>query len=254
MSTVFTAGPVPRILAAGAGTAAPYHYSLSTLVRNLGVDSPLAYLGLVPFIALAMAASRGIGFRPEPDIHDRQLDYILGVPLVVGAVGIAYALPARLSTMFWVWRIDLLSLPLFAAGTVALVFGVRALWRMRAALAFLLLAWPLPYTKVLDRWLAGFTNVTIATLRFLVGRIPVAQPVSGEDGSLFAVTHAGRQFVVSIASACSGANGMVGFVLVGVAFIAVVRGRRLPKAIWLLGGTAVLWLLNLGRLLLIFAV
>jgi exosortase/archaeosortase family protein len=169
-------------------------------------------------------------------------------------VAIAYALPARLSTMFWVWRIDLLSLPLFAAGTVALVFGVRALWRMRAAIAFLLLAWPLPYTTVLDRWLAGFTDVTIAALRVLVGRIPVAQPVLDEDGSLFAISHAGRQFVVSVASACSGANGMVGFILVGVAFIAVVRGRRLPKAIWLLGGTAVLWLLNLGRILLIFAV
>jgi exosortase/archaeosortase family protein len=223
-------------------------------VRNLGVDSPLAYLGLVPFIALAMAASRGVIPASEPAIHDRQLDYIVGIPLVVGAVAIAYALPARLSTMFWVWRIDLLSLPLFAAGTVALVFGVRALWRMRAAIAFLLLAWPLPYTTVLDRWLAGFTNVTIAALHVLVGRIPIAQPVSGEDGSLFAISHAGRQFVVSVASACSGANGIVGFILVGVAFIAVVKGRRLPKAIWLLGGTAVLWLLNLGRILLIFAV
>jgi exosortase/archaeosortase family protein len=235
-------------------TAAAYHYSLSTLVRNLGVDSPLAYLGLVPFIALAMAAGRGVIPASEPAIHDRQLDYIVGIPLVVGSVAIAYALPARLSTMFWVWRIDLLSLPLFAAGTVALVFGVRALWRMRAAIAFLLLAWPLPYTTVLDRWLAGFTSVTIAALRLLVGRIPVAQPVLGADGSLFAISHAGRQFVVSVASACSGANGMVGFILVGVAFVAVVKGRRLPKAIWLLGGTAVLWLLNLGRILLIFAV
>jgi exosortase/archaeosortase family protein len=248
------ASVAPRILAAVAVTAAAYHYSLSTLVRNLGVDSPLAYLGLVPFIALAMAASRGVIPASEPAIHDRELDYIVGIPLVVGAVAIAYALPARLSTMFWVWRIDLLSLPLFAAGTVALVFGVRALWRMRAAIAFLLLAWPLPYTTVLDRWLAGFTNVTIAALRLLVGRIPVAAPVSGQDGSLFAISHAGRQFVVSVASACSGANGMVGFILVGVAFIAVVKGRRLPKAIWLLGGTAVLWLLNLGRILLIFAV
>src|SRR5207302_2201934 len=107
-----------------------------------------------------------------------------------------YALPARLSTVFCVWRIDLLSLPLFAAGTVALVFGVRALWRMRAAIAFLLLAWPLPYTTVLDRWLAGFTNVTIAALRLLIGRIPVAQPVSGEAGSLLVISHAGRQFFV----------------------------------------------------------
>jgi exosortase/archaeosortase family protein len=234
--------------------AAAYHYSLSTLVADLGVDSPLAYLGLVPLIALAMAASRVMEPRADPDIHDRQLDYIVGVPLVAAALVVADVLPRRLSTMFWVWRIDLLSLPLFAAGAVALVFGVRALWRMRAALAFLVLAWPLPYTTVLDRWLASFTSFTIGALHLLVGRIPVARPVAGGDVSLFAVTHAGRPFVVSVASACSGANGMVGFILVGVAFGAVVRGPRLPKAVWLLGGTALLWLLNLGRILLIFAV
>src|SRR3981081_4523845 len=105
-----------------------------------------------------MAGGRGPGPRSEPDIHDRQLDYIVGIPLVVGAVAIAYALPARLSTMFWVWRIDLLSLPLFAAGTVALVFGVRALWRMRAAIALLLLGWPLPLTDGAHRPVCGVTS------------------------------------------------------------------------------------------------
>jgi len=52
------ASATPRILAAVAVIAVAYHYSLSTLVRNLGVDSPLAYLGLVPFIALAMNGTR----------------------------------------------------------------------------------------------------------------------------------------------------------------------------------------------------
>ena len=50
--------------------------------------------------------------------------------------------------MFWVWRIDLLTLPFFVVGAVAVIFGVRVLWRQKVAVGFLLLAWPYPYTTV----------------------------------------------------------------------------------------------------------
>src|ERR1700688_3555257 len=53
-----------------------YNYSLSTLVQNAGLETPLAYVSLVPAIALALAALRARPLRPEPAIHDRQLDYI----------------------------------------------------------------------------------------------------------------------------------------------------------------------------------
>src|SRR6202022_1605260 len=93
-----------------------YHYSLSTLIQSLNLDTPLAYIGLVPFIALGLAAVRAKPALAEPAIHDRQLDYIVGVPLVATALAINLVMPKRLSVMFWVWRIDLLSMPFFVAG------------------------------------------------------------------------------------------------------------------------------------------
>src|SRR5215831_8492322 len=93
-----------------------YHYSLSTLLQTLNLDTPLAYIGLVPVIALALAALRCRPLRPEPAIFDRQVDYIVGVPLMATSLAINILLPARLSTMFWILRIDLLSLPFFVAG------------------------------------------------------------------------------------------------------------------------------------------
>ena len=63
-----------------------YNYSLSTLVQNAGLETPLAYVSLVPAIALALAALRARPLRPEPAIHDRQVDYIVGLPLVAGAL------------------------------------------------------------------------------------------------------------------------------------------------------------------------
>jgi len=229
-----------------------YHYSLSSLLQGLTLESPLAYVGLVPAIALGIAATRSKPDAAEPAIHDRQVDYIVGLPLLAAAMAINLFMPRRLSSLFWIWRIDLLSLPLFTAGVVAIVFGVRVLWRQRLAIAYLLFAWPLPYTDLLLRLLNGFTNATLATLRSILKVVPVAKVVPGSGGAIFQVTHNHRAFPLSVVSACSGVNGMVGFLLVGAAFAGIVGGPRLRKTIWLLAGLALLWVINLGRLVLIF--
>ena len=69
-----------RILAALAVMAAAYHYSLSTLVRNLGVDSPLAYLGLV-FVAKrrrdALEGARAVQWYIQ---HNKVAPQFINVP------------------------------------------------------------------------------------------------------------------------------------------------------------------------------
>jgi exosortase/archaeosortase family protein len=229
-----------------------YHYSFSTLLRTLKTDTPLAYLGLVPFIALALAAVRARPLKPEPDIHDREVDYIVGVPLLLSSLAINLLLPVRLSTMFWVWRVDLLALPLFVAGAIAILFGVRTLWRLRFPIVFLLFAWPLPYTKLLMAQLQNFTNATLAAVNTALGVVAVASPASSSDGSLFNISHAGKTFQVSVASACSGVNGLVGYTLVTAAFLSIVKGRWFMKALWLVLGLLAIWVLNVFRILLIF--
>lgn len=233
-------------------TILAYHYSLSTLLANLSLSSPLAYIGLVPAIALGMGAARSRPQKIEPAIHDRQLDYIVGVPLIGAAMAINLLLPSKLSANFWVWRIDLMSFPLFVAGAVALLFGTRALFRQKLTVGYLLLAWPLPYTLFLLQVLNGFTNVTLAVLSKLVTVFPVASQIPSTDGSLFQVSHHGTTFPLSVVSACSGVDSVVGFLLVGSAFAALVTGPRIRKALWLVGGMALLWAINVGRILFIF--
>ncbi len=241
-----------RLTALLAATTAAYHYSLLSLLQSLSLETPLAYVGLVPVMALLLAALRARPLKPEPLINDRQVDYIVAVPLLVAALAINVLMPRQLSTMFWVWRIDLFTLPFFVAGAVALLFGVRVLWRQRLAISFLMLAWPLPYSVLLLRFLTKFTNGTLGGLKLVLKVVHVATPQPSANGSLFQVAHAGRSFPISVVSACSGVNGMVGFLLVGVAFGAVVRGPRIRKALWLTAGLALLWLINLGRILFIF--
>ncbi len=229
-----------------------YSYSLTTLVQLADLNTPLAYVSLVPVVALILAAVYSRPSQPEPSIHDRQTDYIIGLPLMAAAVCINRFLPAKLSAMFWVWRIDLLTLPFFVAGAVAVIFGVRVLWRQKVAVAFLFLAWPYPYTSVLLSVLNAFTSVTLLAITRIVQVVHVAKPLGGPNDSIFTVVHGGHPFNLSVISACSGVSSVVGFLLVGTAFIAVIRGPLVRKLVWLAGGMLLLWLINLGRLTLVF--
>jgi exosortase/archaeosortase family protein len=229
-----------------------YNYSLGTLLQTADQQTPLAYVSLVPAIALALAAIRARPLKPEPPIYDRHVDYTIGIPLIVTAVAINELLPARLSAMFWVYRVDLLSLPIFVAGAVAIIFGSRVLWRQRLAIGFLFLAWPYPYEHYLLGVLNGFTDLTLLAMQKIAVATGLAKPAGSLDNTLFVVTHHGSTFALSVVSACSGVNGVVGFLLVGSAFAAIVQGPILRKMLWLAGGMVLLWAINLGRITFIF--
>ncbi len=229
-----------------------YNYSFSTLLQTADQQTPLAYISLVPAIALALAAVRSRPLKPEPPIYDRQVDYTIGIPLILAAVAINELLPARMSALFWFYRVDLFSLPIFVAGAVAIIFGCRVLWRQKLAIAFLFLAWPYPYEKYLLGVLNAFTNLTLLCMDKIAVWTHLATPVLSSGDTLFSVKHHGTTFALSIVSACSGVNGVVGFLLVGSAFAAIVRGPFVRKVLWLAGGMVLLWVLNLGRITFIF--
>ncbi len=229
-----------------------YSYSLTTLWQLADLNTPLAYVSLVPIISLILAAVNSHPRRPEPSIHDRQTDYIIGVPLMAAALCVNLFLPNKLSAMFWVWRIDLLTLPFFVAGAVAVIFGVRVLWRQKVAVAFLLLAWTYPYTSVLLGVLNAFTTATLDAMTKILTVVHVATPDGGASNAIFTVVHDGHSFNLSVISACSGVSSVVGFLLVGAAFASIIRGPLVRKILWLLGGMVLLWVLNLGRLVLVF--
>ena len=72
-------------------------------------------------------------------------------------------------------------MPFFVAGAVAVIFGVRVLWRQKVAVAFLLLAWPYPYTSVLLGLLNGFTNATLYAMTEILRVVHVATPLGGAE-------------------------------------------------------------------------
>jgi len=242
----------PRTFVLLVAVVVAFGYSLSMTMHSLGGDTPLAYLGLVPLVALVIGLATVTPAVGDADVHDRYLDRILGVPLLVTSLLVMVVLPPRLSTFFWLWRVDLLVFPLFVAGMVVLLFGTRTLLRTKAAIAFLLLAWPVPYQAMLTLGLDRFTSWSVGAVRVALHVVPLAEVSRGVDGG-FRIAGAGGSFELVVASQCSGANGLVGFLLVAGASMIVTRGRWTRKAAWLGVGAALVWVMNVLRILVIFA-
>ena len=232
-----------------ASVAFAYNYSLGTLVQGLSLQTPLAYLALVPLIALLLGA---LNFRLRPTlrpIHDRQVDWIIGLFLISIAGVVDVLLPSAYSADFWVHRLDMLGLPFFVAGLISLLYGTRRLWALRWAVLFLFLAWPDPYVNVLASAIGTSTDIALAAVTASLHVIPVAQPVG--DGT-FLVSHGSDQFSLAVGSACSGINSLVGFVIIGAAFNTIFQGGIIRRVLWLAAGLLLVGALNVARIDLIF--
>ena len=230
-----------------------YNYSLTTLLQTADQQTPLAYISLVPGHRPGPrghpsppAEARAADLRPPCRLHDRHSSdrwrpspstscFRPGCRPCSGSTG-SICSPC----------------PIFVAGAVAIIFGSRVLWRQRLAILFLFLAWPYPYQKYLLGVLNAFTDAHPAGHAEDRRLDPSGQ--AGEFTGQHPVrrTHHGSTFALSVVSACSGVNGVVGFLLVGSAFAAIVRGPMVRKMLWLVGGMALLWVINLGRITFIF--
>src|SRR5688572_614153 len=231
-----------------------YHYSLLTLGRGLTLQTPLAYLALVPAMALVLVWVRSRQSDAVVPIHDRQVDYIVGIGLLLAAIAVAALMPISLENRFWSYRIDLLTLPLFVAGIVALFYGLRSVWSLRVPIAFLLLAWPVPSLPLIGDGMRVSVDLPVAVLAGVAGSLPFASPIhNGADG-LFRVHDTGGDFALAVGSACSGVNSLVGFVLIGRGLATVVTGRLRQRLAWLVVGLALIWFLHVRRIEAIFVV
>ncbi len=235
-------GPVALALVARVAlvlvvTAVAYQYTLGMLWRGFGELAPIAYGVLIAPLALLVAMVHGLERVFEPDIHDRSLDYMIGGTLLAAALVIVLILPLPLSVFFWHWRIDVLSVPIFLAATICIAFDVRAVWRMRYAIALLLLAWPPPY----------FILAPAATSA--VGR--VSGPLVHAVWPLLSGRHLVSDADLGVVAAGPQIPALLAFLVVTVTIVFLTRGSTPAKVGWLATGLVVAWALDLAQMILV---
>jgi putative flippase GtrA len=122
-------------------TMAAFPVVVGHLVRAAASLPVAATTSAVLLSAAALVATRSSPNPQEPDVHDRQLDVILAVPLLAGAVwlNVGWADPASPAE---VPARVLAALVLFLAGAALLLLGTRMTARLRWILCLPLLGVP----------------------------------------------------------------------------------------------------------------
>jgi hypothetical protein len=197
-------GSVVEVVFACAVVAAAFGFALTGLLRGVFLLSPTAYVGLVPVVALGLMIARAQAPHYAPAIRDRYVDYAIGLPLLACSLVLLILFPAHASPGFWEARLDLLSLPLFTAGAVATIFGIRSLWRVRGGIAFLFFGMLVPLT---------------ASIETLLG------PLGG------ATSH----------GVLIGLKAALGALIVGLALMNLAYGPFLRKVLWVGAGVGLAW-------------
>src|SRR5438270_13525530 len=93
-------------------TVVAYHFTLASFFDFLSRDTPLAYLPLLPLFCLGIAIVTAKRYAKAPPIQDRQIDFLIGVPLIVLALALITLAPAIASAYYWTDRADVVSLAL----------------------------------------------------------------------------------------------------------------------------------------------
>src|SRR5207244_5428357 len=68
-------------------TVAAYHFTLASLFDFLRLDTPLAYLPLLPLFCIGIAVITARRYeKAKRPIQDRQIDFLVGIPMVILAL------------------------------------------------------------------------------------------------------------------------------------------------------------------------
>jgi exosortase/archaeosortase family protein len=226
-----------------------YHFTLLSLFDFLRLDTPLAYLPLLPLFTAWTVYGRVQRYKSSAaPIQDRQVDYLVGIPVMALAMLLVTIGPAIWSTYYWSERPDVISMALFISGGVILFYGFNWFWRLRGPLLFLFLMWPSLYLHLLSGVMQLFTDVTNAALAKVVLKFPLGISPGGGPGLLSVSIRHAPPLLVSVGTACSGANSVIGFLVIGSALLVGAHGRRSLKLLWLLTGLLLAFALNIVRL------
>jgi exosortase/archaeosortase family protein len=114
---------------------------------------------------------------------------------------------------------------------------------------FLVLMWPALYIRLMPTLLTQFTDATNRALAVVVSHLPMKVSLDPAQSGLIWVHQNGQPDIgVSVGSACSGANGVLGFALIGGALLTTASGARWRKLLWFAVGLALIFALNVLRL------
>jgi len=228
----------------------PFLPSIVAMRQFLLADNAL---GFVPFVIVIAAIAFWVRSFPEtqPGKRDVFVDAFLAIPLGVLAIYVLAFVPDYLSWYFWLFRVDLLALPLFVVAMGLVCLGYQRVLLTAPAFIVLFLLWPYPIVRfqqfLVDPFVNLTTSLTGSAVRFLA--LPYVQDPAAPERFLSQHLADADNFELIISQACAGTSTFIAFALFAVASMAFTRGSLGTRVRWLALGLGLAVCLNFVRII-----
>ena len=216
---------------------------------------PTSFIILIPFLISyliyrkrkVLAAAMSFGETSTATRADAKEEIIGGLLFVL-----AFLLYWNGSYTFYPLQYHLISLPLFLAGCLLIVFNKKTLKTLMFAVALLFFIIPLPVEALLA---AGATLSTITSQAVYTTLKSIGLPITlvTEYGAPIIVLQRpdNSPFFVTIDVACSGIYSVMTFSIFALFIAYIVRGRTWKKPVMFLIGFPLIYALNIVRIIVI---
>lgn len=165
-------GVLLAVVALAAVLSSPASYRSSW--SDWQFQSPVAELAVVPFIAFGIAAAVMLRFPYVRTVRLATADvWVAAVALGTAATLLTWVL-VQPGSYAWLLRFDALTLPLVTTAAFSLLFGVRSLVVLWPAVAYSLLAWPLPAAAMVELLTVPVTTLTSSSVDAVLAVLPAA--------------------------------------------------------------------------------
>lgn len=202
---------------------------------------PATYI-IIPMLMLPLFA---LFFAKEPIRPEvKGPDIAIGVLLFVFLFLLASYLRSALSYLFLVYRVDLLLFPLLIAAFIVLIFGLRNLRRFAPLLIYALFASPLLLLPIINSnasFAALNTQIVYGILSAPIRNLTYAPPI----------TLIANGYRIGIGESCVGIGILIATVMLLIPVAYLYEGKLRSKALWVVFGAFLLFMLNVLRMTLI---
>jgi exosortase len=223
--------------------AVGFFTSYRSLLPLLGSESSQAVLLVVPVAAvgLLLVALPRVQRVPEEVL----VNFLFALPMLIALFSLLVVLPAKLSFIYWAYRLDLLAVPAFVAFALILFYGLPGVWAARPALSLLLLGWP-PLLDTFTRIVAPPLADLDAALVGLV--LKLAAPDVTRHADVFSLGRGGGWTTVEVSSTCAGLLAVISMLVLGSVVAAASYGPFRGKVRWFACAVALVLTLNVVRI------
>jgi exosortase/archaeosortase family protein len=206
---------------------------------SISDTDPFSYV-IVPLLMIPLFVLFSAKGLPEPNVRAR--DLAAGSALFAAFILIALSARFYLSFLYASFRVDMLLLPLAFAALATLLFGLDRIKNFRGLMLYSVFASPAVLFLVLNSYGAFTSFNTLIVYDFVKLFVPSAS-------YLAPLSISANGYSIGIGQACISLGIFAAMALFLVPIAYLYAGKAARKVLWVSSGVALLFVLNIGRML-----